>query len=131
MGGGETRINRDGAIEEPLGLTVVVLVELRQVPQTTVTQVPRIQVLGGLAPRALALDLRQFGFDRAGDGQGDLVLQVEDVCQLAVVALRPNVVAVAGIDELRGDPHTVAAFAHTAFQDIANAKLSPDLADIG
>ena len=51
--------------------------------------------------------LRRLGSQRdlkgARDRLGDLVLNGEDVGELAVVALRPEVIAVLGVNELRGD----------------------------
>src|SRR5712691_11402298 len=35
------------------------------------------------------------------------------------------------VDQLPGDPHSPAGFAHRAFEDIADAKLAPDLPHIG
>src|SRR6266849_5721725 len=34
------------------------------------------------------------------------------------------------VDQLAGDAHTLAGFAHRAFQDIADAKFAPDLLHI-
>jgi hypothetical protein len=52
---------------------------------------------------------RQACRQRLGDGTGNLVLHREDVGQLAIVALRPEVAAVGGGDQLRGDPDPIAA----------------------
>ena len=49
----------------------------------------------------------------------DLVLDREDVVELAVVGLRPQVRVGAGLDQLRRDPHRVARLAHRAFQHVA------------
>ena len=35
-----------------------------------------------------------------------------------------------GVDQLRGDAHPVAGFAHRAFEDIADAEFAPDLLHI-
>src|SRR5262249_41394337 len=63
-------------------------------------------------------------------GVGDLVLDGEDVRQLAVVRLRPEVVAVGDVDQLGADPQPVAGLADAALQDGADAELFADLADV-
>ena len=60
----------------------------------------------------------------------DLVLQREDVVEIAVVALGPDVIAVDAVDQLGGDAHAAAGFAHAAFQHVADLQLPRDLRDI-
>jgi len=64
------------------------------------------------------------------DGTGDLVLYNEDVDQLPVVGLGPEVIALVGLDELGGDAHAVAGPAHASLQDVADAELTGDVAGI-
>ena len=59
--------------------------------------------------------------------RGDLVLEREDVLQVAVVALGPDVVVGFGIDQLHRDAHPVAGLAHAAFDDVLHAELARDL----
>ena len=54
--------------------------------------------LGGGAEPLLGIEVR---LDRGDDALGDLVLDGEDVAQLAVVSLGPDVLAGLGVDELR------------------------------
>ena len=68
--------------------------------------------------------------ERVDDPVRDFVLDREDVGQVAVVALGPEMPAVAGIDELRGDAHAVAGAADRAFEHRAHAKLAADGADV-
>ena len=93
--------------------------------------VPGVEVLGPLDARALVLEVLQLRHDGGGDAVGDLVLYVEDVLQLAVEALGPDVVVGVGVDELRRDPQAVAGLSHAAFQDVAGPQLPGDLADPG
>ncbi len=60
-----------------------------------------------------------------------LVLQREDVVEVAVVALGPDVVAGIGVDELRRDAHPMAGLAHAALDDVARAQLLANLSNVG
>ena len=62
---------------------------------------------------------QQLELQRLDDRLGDLVLQREDVVEVAVVALGPDVAAGRAVDELRGDAHAVAGFAHAAFEHVS------------
>ena len=59
----------------------------------------------------------------------DLVLDREDVVELAVVGLRPQVRVGAGLDQLRRDPDRVARLAHRAFQHVRHVQRARDLRD--
>ena len=65
-------------------------------------------------------------FKRSGDRARDLVLHVEDVLQLAVVALGPELEAVARVDQLHGDADAVARAAHAALEHRRDAELVGD-----
>ncbi len=95
----------------------------------------QIEVVGIDIVRAALLDRRlllrqQFQLQRFDDGLADLVLQGEDVVELAVVALGPQMAAGGPVNQLSGDPHPAAGFAHAAFQDVADAQLPGQLAHI-
>ena len=53
----------------------------------------------------------------------DLVLDREDVVELAVVGLRPQVRVGAGLDQLRRDPHRLARLAHRAFEHVRTCSV--------
>ena len=59
------------------------------------------------------------------DGGGDFVLNGEDIGQLAIEALRPELVAAFGIDELRRDAHAIAGRANAAFEAVPTRNLLP------
>ena len=79
---------------------------------------------------ALALEFEQFRLDRAGDRPDDLVLQFEQVGQVAVVPLGHDVVVGVGPDQLCRNPHPMPRFPHAAFKDVARAQLLADLLDV-
>src|SRR6516162_307618 len=62
------------------------------VGEPEVIAVPSIQVLCRLPLHALALDGSQFRLDSGSDHRGDLVLYHEDVREIAVPALGPDVI---------------------------------------
>ena len=49
----------------------------------------------------------QVDLQRDDDGVRDLVLKVKDVCEVTVVALRPEVKPRRGVDQLGVDPDAV------------------------
>jgi hypothetical protein len=59
-----------------------------------------------------------------------IVLNSEDVVKLPVISLGPSMGTGGSIDELRCDADTLAAPLDASFQQVACAKLSPDLPDI-
>ncbi len=96
-------------------------------PQPPHHQIPGVEAFRRLAagPEVLRrVDLRLDGGD---DGVGDLVLYRENVFQLVVVTLRPEVSAGSNVTELHGNSHAVAALAYAAVDDIADAEFLGDL----
>src|SRR5258708_32858510 len=88
---------------------------------------PGIKAFGRPAHRALSLSLGNGRSDGDRYRLGDLVLDREDIGEIAVVTLGPDVVAGFGLDQLRGDADAVAGFTQAAFEHVAHAKLAPDL----
>jgi hypothetical protein len=69
----------------------------------------------------LAFGCAQFRLERADDGLGDLVLEGEQVLQLTVVALGPEVGARRCVDQLGADANALAGGAYAALQHVAHA----------
>ncbi len=74
--------------------------------------------------------LAEHDSQRFDDVAGDLVLDLENVLELAVVALRPEVVAVGHANQLGGDPQPAARLAHAALENRGDLELPADLADV-
>src|SRR5205085_9042378 len=91
---------------------------------------PLAELLSLLAADALNLGSDNSGSDSTDDALGELILNGENVLDRAVVTLRPDVVAVARIDQLRRDAHTIPGLAHAAFENVAYAELTSDLTHI-
>ena len=68
---------------------------------------------------------------RRYNGSRDFFLDREDVRQLPIVALRPQLVAVLRTDQLRADSEPVPALSNASLDDRRNAQLSANLADVG
>ena len=88
---------------------------------------PGVDAPGRLSHRALPLSVVDRWSNRYRHRLGDLVLYREDVGEIAIVPLRPDVIPGLGLDELRGDADTITGLAHAAFEHIAHAELAPDL----
>ena len=78
----------------------------------------------------MLLDLRQLGLDRCGDLPCHLLLDIEDIFELQVVFVGPQLLAVRGPDEFRRDPHRVATLADAAEHHVPDAELLADFARV-
>ena len=65
--------------------------------------------------------------DRGGDGAGYLILNREDVLEVPIVALRPEVTARFGRDQLGCHADPLAGLPHTAFDHVGHAEIAPYL----
>ena len=83
-----------------------------------------------LAAFAGMLCRQEFRPDAADDACGDFVLNGEDVAEVAVVPLGPEMGFGGRIDELRGHPDVVAGLADTPLENIADPEFAPDGAHI-
>ena len=79
----------DRAVEQRQRLAASLVGEPRGLEQRADDALPSIEVLRRLAARAGVLRGQQLRPDAADDAGGDLVLDGEDVVEVAVVALRP------------------------------------------
>jgi hypothetical protein len=61
---------------------------------------------------------------------GDLILERENVGEIAIVVLGPDVISGASINKLRRDAHPITGLAHAAFEHIAHAEFPSDLLHI-
>ena len=89
----------------PLG--VVLLRFLPEMPQPPNLVIPGIEAFMFLAGRTLRLRLKQRREHRYRNRLADLVLDVEDVPEFAVIGLGPDVSTRRRVDELGCDPDAV------------------------
>jgi hypothetical protein len=90
----------------------------------------QVQIVGRCVAGAATFDSRRIGWQQLhtqciDDMPRDLLLDGEDVFDLALESLRPEVKTVRGIDELRGDPQSIAALAYAAFQERLHIEQAP------
>ena len=87
-------------------------------------------LLGLLRHQPMALALREVERKRAHDLPGHVILHGENVGQIPIEPLRPEMTVIGGVDELSRDPHALADFAHAALEHITDAKSLADLLDL-
>ena len=86
-----------------------------------------IRALGRPALGPLDLGAPHLRLDRADNLLRHPILEIEQVFDLALEAIRPDMRHRRGIDELRGDANARAHPANAAFEHIAHAELAADL----
>src|SRR5437667_8599628 len=96
-------------------------------PQPALVGAPGVEAAGWSANRTLPLGIGDRRGDCGGDCLGNLILDREDIGEIAVVPFGPNVVAALCLDQLACNPDAVARFAQAAFEHIANSQLAPNL----
>ena len=65
--------------------------------------------------------------ERTDDLVRDLVLHGEDVGEIPVVTVCPDVHSRRGVDQLGGDAHPIVDLPHTAFDHVSDAQLATNL----
>ena len=89
-------------------------------------EVVRVGLRVGLA-RLRRRAAEQLDLQFHDHGRRDLVLDGEDVAEIAVECLRPGMRTVGGANELRGDANAICGLAHAAFEQVRDAELPCDL----
>ena len=84
-------------------------------------------VLGGLALGATQPRRLDAAEERRCDRRGDLVLDGENVFELSVVALGPDVGFSLAVDELHGHSDPVHRLAHASLDDVVDPEFAGDL----
>jgi hypothetical protein len=80
--------------------------------------------------QARLLAAREVHLESLHDAARDFVLHREDILEIPVVALGPDVAAALGVDKLRVNAHFHARLAHAAFEHVPHAELPADLLDV-
>src|ERR1700730_8387190 len=92
----------------------------------------QIKIVGfGVLLRAPRRRGREFDFERIDNFSRDFVLHREDALHLLLDLARPNLESVACIDQLRGNANAIAVATQTAFKEIRDIQLLPDLVRLG
>src|SRR5215471_7708016 len=95
----QVRIERKRSFEQTVGCLAIAAGALVHMPEPALTIIPRAHVLRPLRDDTLAFRARQRRLDSGGDARSDVVLHREDVGQIAVVSLGPEMGTGGNIDE--------------------------------
>ena len=87
----------------------------------------QLRIRGAYAGGRRLAEQRQLQL--ADYGARDVVLDLEHILEVAVVRLRPEVIAVVGAHQLCRDAHGVTHLADAPFQHVRHLERLPDLAD--
>ena len=122
MGPGEGRISGDRLIHQSQRLLVHRPAAGEEVfPAGQVEAVGVARAFGCAAAAGRLLGIHLVG-QRGDDDLDDLVLNLEDVRQLTVEALGPEVAFGLAVQQLGGDAHAIAGLAHAALQEVAGRQ---------
>ena len=99
---------------------------MQKIPATQVVGVS-FNIIGRRLRDRFFLLGKEFDFELLYDRMGDFILNCEDVSQIAIKSLSPNVVAVAGADEFTRHADARARFAHAAFENVIHPEIARDL----
>src|SRR6516162_6159090 len=130
MGVREIWIERKRLFEQAVGRDAISSSALVHMPEAALAIIPGAHVLRPFCDYALAFGAGQCWLDRGDDTRGDVVLHREDVGQISVVALGPEMGTGGGIDKLTADAHPLPGPAHATLEDIAHAKVAANLLEI-
>src|SRR5258706_1153361 len=121
------RVEREGAVEQALRLRVIL--PHRAMVQHLGGQHALISrhVVGRLALRTVVRGCLDAAGQRRDDRAGHLVLDGEDILELAVIAFGPNVPVGFRIDQLHGDADSITHLPHAPLEDVIDAEFARDL----
>ena len=119
VGLGIAGIERDRLIEERNGLLerLAVYTPPKQKLPPAQEGVVRLDVADTAGAEKSCFGRAKLHLQRVDDLERDLVLQRENVGEIAVVALAPEMPAGSRVDQLRSDPDAIAGAADRTFQD--------------
>ena len=126
----EIHVDVDSALKKRLGVFVLMRLLFHEMPQATMEGFPCVQAFRRLAQCALPFSCSKNRCNRLDYARGDVFLNSEDVCEVAVVPLRPQMSAAGCLNKLSCNPNAIACSTNASFQHVANAKLAPDLLDV-
>ena len=130
VGKREVRIGFERIAEKSGGDRGALGIERSYEGQRSQIEIVGVEALGTLAARTFDLGLLHAWLDDADHPLGDAILQVENVFEIAIELVGPQMRAGFGLDELGRDTHARFRFAHAAFQKVAHAQLAADLSNV-
>ena len=121
------RVDRDRLLEQSQGLDAPLFRQRKEIRKCAQVEIVSGEVRRRPRGGAAHLGRLQRRFDNAGDVDRNLVLKLEHVFQRPIEAVGPEMRTGLCNEQLPGDTHPAAAFAHAAFEDIAHAQFAADL----
>ncbi len=119
----ELIVELDRTSKQFLGFPVTLFRECVYLRHAEVIAVPGPEIPRGLSLGTLTFGRAELGLDASGNGAGNLILEGEDIVEVAVVALSPDVVTRGCLEQLRRDTHSVTRSAHTALQHVSDSEI--------
>ena len=110
---------RSSKLQSLEGQLLVIAPDRWHRPHDTVVS---IQALRSLAPGPLDLGCTDVRQDRSDDGFGQPVLEIEDVLDLAVVAICPDVPPVRAIDQVSSDTEASTGLPNTSQEHVPDTQ---------
>src|ERR1051325_1585509 len=101
------------------------------VPEKSALQVFVVRRAARLAGCQARLSrIEQLRCQRLPDGARDLFLHREDIVDLALIAVGPDVARILGVDQIRCDAHASARPTNAALEDDPCLELARDLSNV-
>ena len=119
-----------GALKVLLGLPEAGRVTLREEIATLKVEIVGLLARGGALHQRATRCARKPDAQRSHDRPCDLVLDGEHVSSIAIILVRPEMVAGRGVDELGAHPQLRSCPPDAALQYVADVELAPDLPDV-
>ena len=88
-----------------------------------------LDVIGVALAERLVLGRGQFEFQLIDNVSRDLVLDLKNVLEVSIVAFRPDLITVAGVDELSANAHALIHSTHTSLEDRLHVQQLSDFGD--
>ena len=118
------RFDGDRGGEQPTRIDVSRLLVLPSLLAAAQVQIVGVEVDRALVGQTLLLVRGQPDLERGDDLPGQLILDGENVGEVTVEPVGPDVAAIGRVDELCGDAHAVARLAHAALQHVAHTQFT-------
>src|SRR5437867_10068805 len=77
----------------------------------------RLDVIRMTLAKRLVLRRGQFEFQLIDNVSRDLVLDLKNVLEVSIVAFRPDLITIVGVDELSANAHSLIHSAHASLED--------------
>src|SRR5882724_223914 len=122
----QLRVELDRLSEQLSGAQGVFAPDLMEMPHTLSHRVPRVEIFRSADGRA-PLDLEQFRLDRACNALRYVVLNGEDIGEVSVIPLCPDVRSGRCVNQERRDAYSVRRFPHAADEHITYPQFAAHL----